>query len=177
MGPMIPAPASQFRSPLPEMNPNVRKNDMAENRKRATPKKKFRPATPKITRTCPPLPEAPPKPKGSASSAPVREDTPWPSTGKMSGNLFKDRNWLLPKNYLVIEKKEDTNAASARPPLKEEPKAEEQATSLKAEKCGWGPDCLFCKLQKERRGKKAATEAITRYTKAPSQKTQHLEPE
>ena len=39
--------------------------------------------------------------------------------------------------------------ASARPPLKEEPKAEEQATSPKAEKCGWGPDCHFCKSQKK----------------------------
>ena len=50
---------------------------------------------------------------------------------------------------MVTEKKEDTNIASARPPLKEEPKVEEQATSLKAEKCGWGPDCPFCKSQKK----------------------------
>ena len=86
----------------------------------------------------------------SSTSVPAREDTPWPSTGKMLGNLFKDRNWLLPKNYLVTEnKKEDTNVASARPPLKEELKAEEQATSLKPEKCGWGLDCPFCKSQKK----------------------------
>ena len=98
---------------------------------------------------CPPILEAPPKAKSSASSVPIREDTPWPGAGKMSGNLFEDRNWLLPKNYLVTERKEDTNVASARPPLKEEPKAEEQATSPKAEKCGWGPDCPFCKSQKK----------------------------
>ena len=68
----------------------------------------------------------------------------------MLGNLFEDRNWLLPKNYLVTEnKKEDTSVASARPPLKEAPKAEEKATSLKTEKCGWGPDCPFCKSQKK----------------------------
>ena len=149
MGLIIPMPANQFRPPLPETNPNVRKNDTTEKRKRATIKKKFRPATPKITAMHPPLPEAQPKPKSSASSVPVREDTPYPGTGKMSGNLFKDRNWLLPKNYLVTENKEDTNVASARPPLKEEPKAEEEATSLKAEKCGWGPDCPFCKSQKK----------------------------
>ena len=150
MGPIIPAPANQFRPPLPETNPNVRKNGMTEKRKRATPKKKFRPATSKITTTCPPLLEAPPKLKSSASSVPVREDTPWPGAGKMSVNLFKDRNWLLPKTYLVTEnKKEDTIVASARPPLKEEPKVEEQATSPKAEKCGWGPDCPFCKFQKK----------------------------
>ena len=150
MGPIIPTPANQFRPLLPETNPNVRKNYMTEKRKKATPKKKFRPATPKITTMCPPIPEAPPKPKSSASSVPVREDTPWPSAGKMSGNLFEDRNWLLRKNYLVTEnKKEDTNVASARPPLKEEPKVEEQVTSLKAEKCGWGPDCPFCKFQRK----------------------------
>ena len=121
-----------------------------EKRKRATPKKKFRPATPKITATCPPLPESPLKPKNNAPSVPVKEDTPWPGTGKMSGNLFEDRNWLLPKNCLVTENKnEDTSVASTRPPLKEEPKAEEQTTSPKAEKCGWGPDCPFCKSQKK----------------------------
>ena len=150
MGPIIPVPANQFRPPLPETNPNVRKNDMTEKRKRATPKKKYSPATPKITAMQPPLPEAPPKPKSSASSVLIREDTPWSGAGKMLGNLYKDRNWLLPKNYLVTEnKKEDTNIASVRPPLKEEPKAEEQANSPKVEKCGWGPDCPFCKYQKK----------------------------
>ena len=99
MGPIpVPVPGNQFRPPLPETNPNVRKNEATEKRRRARPKKKFRPATPKITATPPPLPEAPPKPKNSAPSGPAREDTPWPSAGKMSGNLFEDRNWLLPKN-------------------------------------------------------------------------------
>ena len=121
---------------------------MTEKRKRATLKKKFRPATPKITAMHPSLPEAPPKPKSSALSVPAREDTPWPSAGNMSGNLFKDRNWLPSKNYLVTEK-EDTNIGNGRPSLKEEPKVEEQATSPKAEKCGWGPDCPFCKSQKK----------------------------
>ena len=145
----VPAPGNQFRPPLPETNPNVRKNDTTEKRKRATPKKKFRPATPKITATCHPLPEVPLKSKNNAPSVPVREDTPWPSTGKMSGNLFKERNWLLPKNYLVTENKNEdvTSVASTRPPLREEPKMEEQAISLKTEKCSWGPDCPFCKSQ------------------------------
>ena len=73
MGPIIPAPISKFRPPLPETNPNVRKSDTTEKRKRATPKKKFRPATPKVATMHPPLSEAPPKPKSSASSEPVRE--------------------------------------------------------------------------------------------------------
>ena len=59
----------------------------------------------------------------------MREDTPWPSTGKMSGNLFEDRNWLLPKNYLATENKNESVAGvtSPRPPLKEEPKIDEQS--------------------------------------------------
>ena len=46
MGPRIPALVSQFRPPLPETNPNVRKGGTTEKRKRATPKKRFKPATP-----------------------------------------------------------------------------------------------------------------------------------
>ena len=152
MGPIpVPVPGNQFRPPLPETNPNVRKNDVIEKRKRATPKKKFRPATPKITATCPPLAEAPPKPKNSTPSVPAREDTPWPGTGKMLGNLFEDRNWLLPKNYLVTENKNESpsGVTSPRPPLKEKSMREEQVISPKAEKCGWGPHCPFCKSQKK----------------------------
>ena len=136
----VQVPANEFRPPLPETNPNVRRSDVAEKRKRATPKKKFRPATPKPTTACPPLPESPPKPKNSAPllSVPVREDTPWPGTGKMSGNLFEDRDWLLPKNILATENKSEnmTGATSPRHPLKEEPKIDEQSViSPKAEKC------------------------------------------
>ena len=150
MGPIIPALVSQFRPPLPETNPNFRKSDTTEKRKRTTPKKKFRPATPRAATMCPPLPQAPPKPSSSASSAPVREDTPWPSAGKMSGNLFEERNWLLPKDYLVTEnKKEGTTIDTAKPPLKEESKMEEQASSQKEEKCGWGPNYPFCKAKKK----------------------------
>ena len=53
MGPIIPALVSQFRPPLPETNPNIKKGDSTEKRKRATPKKRFRSATPKATVTCP----------------------------------------------------------------------------------------------------------------------------
>ena len=53
MGPVIPALVSQFRPPLPETNPNIRKSDSTEKRKRATPMKRFRPATPKATVTHP----------------------------------------------------------------------------------------------------------------------------
>ena len=130
MGPIpVPVPSNQFRPPLPETNPNVRKNDVTEKRKRATPKKKFRPATPKPTTACPPLPEAPPKPKNSMSlpSVPAREDTPWPGTGKMLGSLFEDRNQLLPKNYLATENNKKAIGLMAQ--LKEEPSNVETKSS------------------------------------------------
>ena len=121
MGPIIPALVSHFRPPLLETNPNIRKGDTTEKRKRATPKKKFRPATPRATMMHPPLLQAPPKPSNSATSTPVmvREDTPWPSIGKMLGNHFEEINWLLSRDYLVTEDKKG-DATIAKPPLKEE---------------------------------------------------------
>ena len=106
IGPIIPAPVSQFRPPLPETNPNIRKGDSTEKRRRASPKKRFRPATPKATMACPPLLQTAatsrsttvhppflqtaPKPTNGADDAvTVREDTPWPSTGKMSGTCLR----------------------------------------------------------------------------------------
>ena len=74
---------------------------------------------------------------GSAAPETVRKYTPWPSAGKMLGNLFEERNWVLPKDYLAIEdKKED--ATVAKPPPIEESKMGEQTSSQKEEKCGWG---------------------------------------
>ena len=100
--------------------------------------------------TCLPLLQTAPRPTNGASAAPVtvREDNPWLGTGKMLGNLFVERNWLIPKDYLAIDdKKEDT--AVAKPPPVEQSKMGEQTSSQKEEKCGWGPDCLFCKAQKK----------------------------
>ena len=132
MGPIpVPAPSNQFRPPLLETNQNVRKNDVTEKWKRATPKKKFRPAIPKPTTVCLPLLKAPPKPKNSMPlpSVPVREDTPWPGGGKMLGNLFQNRNWLLPKNYLATENDSENmiGISSPKPSLKEEPKIGKQS--------------------------------------------------
>ena len=150
MGPVIPALVSQFRPPLLETNPNIRKSDSTEKRKRASPKKKFRPATPKATTMHLPLPQTTPGPTNGASAVPVtvREDTPWPSTCKMSGNLFVERNWVIPKDYLAIEDKKQ-NATVAKPPLIEESSVGEHTSSQKEEKCSWGPDCPFCKAQKK----------------------------
>ena len=57
MGPIIPAPANQYRLPLPEMNPNVRKGNATEKRRTVTPKRKFRPVAPRATVTCSPFPK------------------------------------------------------------------------------------------------------------------------
>ena len=92
MGPIIPALANQYRLPLPEMNPNVRKGNATEKRRTVTPKRKFRPVAPKATVTHSPLPKTPPNPTSNAAAASmpmtVRQDTPWPGAGNMSGNLF-----------------------------------------------------------------------------------------
>ena len=93
-----------------------------------------------VTTTNPPLPQAPPKSNNDIPPT-VRADTPWPGTGKMSGNLFDDRQWLLPKGYLATQNKKDNTDT---PSLKEEPKV---ADNPEEDKCGWGPNCPFCKAQ------------------------------
>ena len=75
---------------------------------------------------------------------------------KIPGNLFEDRNWLLPPNYLdngnenktENELKIMTGVTSPKPPIKEEeePKTNDQST----EKCSLGPGCPFCKSQEEK---------------------------
>ena len=157
---MGPIPASQFRPPLPDTNSNIRKDNTMQKRKRAVPKR-FRPSTaPKPTTAQLPatVSEAPAKPKTDfpesrlppLENALVCESTPWPGAGRMSGNLFEDRNWLLLPNYLdnvnKNENKNVTSITSPKPPIKEEePKVNEQS----AKKCRWGPDCLFCKNQEK----------------------------
>ena len=191
MGPApAPVPASQFRPPLLNTNPNIRKDTATEKRKRAVPKG-FRSAAPKPTAVHLPLPEALPKPKNDepdsqpppSAPVPVHKGTPWPCTGKMSGNLFEDRNWLLLPNYLSNDNKRKTenepkNTASVtsyRPLIKgEEFKTNDQAI----EKCSWGPDCPFCKSQKKEEESKAQQQNIAqaKNTKTTGQKTQYFKP-
>ena len=155
-------PASQFRPPLPDTNPSIRKDKNAEKRKRAAPNR-FRPAAPEHTTACSPITEAPQRSKTdvpdsrSPPSVPVHKSTPWPGVGKVSGNLFEDRNWLLPPNYLDNNNRNEnktenghknmTGVISPRPPIKEEedPKMSEQSV----QKCSWEPDCPFCESQEK----------------------------
>ena len=108
MGP-IPQPASsQYRPPQPDTNPKVRKGKAVEKRKRPVPTKRFRPSAapkPGETDVQPPVtvskvPEAPGSRPPPLEIVQVHKSTPWPGAGRMSGNLFEDRNWLLPPNYL-----------------------------------------------------------------------------
>ena len=162
---LIPQPASsQYRPPQLDTNPNVRKDKAAEKRKRAAPTKRFRPNTasrPSETAMCPPTTISKAhnnvKPQADASEnrpppleqAPVHKGTPRPSAGKMSGNLFEERkDWLLPPNYLNNDNKDTAGVTSPNPPIKEAPKTGEQSIiSLRTEKCGWGPNCPFCRNQ------------------------------
>ena len=138
---LIPA-SNQYRPPQLDTNPNVRKDNDAEKRKRAECTKRFRPSTaprPSETAVHPSatVPKAPAnvKPQTVASEsrpqpledATVCKRTPWPRAGKMSRNLFEDRNLLLPPNYLNNDSKSTTGIASPKPPIREEPKIGEQS--------------------------------------------------
>ena len=142
-------PNSQFRPPLQATNPNAHKSNNVERIKTIMLKRKFRPATPKVTTTNPPISQATPEPNYEVPSTLVRADTPWPGAGKISGNPANDRQWLLLKGYpVILNNKNDIDT----PSLKEELKAGKPqiADSPKEEKCRSGPDCPFCKAQEKK---------------------------
>ena len=95
MGPTQ-ATVSQFRPPLPNTKPNIRKDNAAEKRKRAVPKR-FRPAAPKPTAIHVQRPHLNPRMMCQAVDQFQFAKAPHGlAAGKMSGNLFEDRNWLVP---------------------------------------------------------------------------------
>ena len=120
---------------------------MPLRKEKSNTKEKIQASYPKSYSDVLTLTTAPPKPtsNAAAASAPatVRQDTPWPGAGKMSGNLFHDRKWLLLKGYLATEGEKEE---MAKPYPKEEDKMGEQDYK---EKCGWGPDCPLCNAQKK----------------------------
>ena len=150
---LIPQPTNQYRPPQLDTNLKIRKDNAVEKRNRATPTKRIRPSVaPKSskTATCPtvtiskapvnvkPQTDAPKSRPPPLKSAPVSKNTPWPSAGRM----------LLPPNYLNNDSKSMTGITSPQPSIKEEPKIGEHSNiSLKTDKCGWGPNCPFCKNQ------------------------------
>ena len=109
----------------------------------AVPTKRFRPSVapkPIGTATHPPATDsrapvnvkpqtdAPENRPPPLENTPVHESTPWPGAGRMSGNLFEDRNWLLPPNYLNNDSKNATVITSPKPSIKEEAEIGEQST-------------------------------------------------
>ena len=134
MGP-IPQPTSnQYRPPQPDTNPKIRKDNAAEKRKRAALTKRFRSSTaPKpgetavqLSVTVSKVPEAPENRPPPLEKAQVCKSTLWPGAGKMSENLFEDRNWLISPNYPNNNCK---NAIIPKLPIKEEPTTGEQLIS------------------------------------------------
>ena len=89
----------------------------------------------------------------------------------MSGNLFEDRNCLFPQNYLPSENKDEnvTGVTSPRPPIKEE---ESKTNEQSLEKCGWGPDCPFCKSQEKGKEEDKAQQQLKASPQSKLQKPQ-----
>ena len=180
---LIPQPtSSQYRPPQLDTNPNVRKDNAMGKRKRAAPTKRFRPSTaPKPSETAlhplllfprpqsmsNPTTDAPENRLPPLENAPLHKSTPWPGDRRRSGNLFEDRNWLLPPNYLNNDSKNTTGIISPKPSIKEEPKIGEQSIiSPKGEKMWMGTKLSL--LQESGQGrlrwqtpKPATTENIT----------------
>ena len=187
-GKMGPMPASQFRPPLPDTNPNIRKDNAVEKRKRAAPKR-FRPSTapkpitvhlPATVSKAPAKNDVPENRPPPLENVPVCESTPWPGAVKVSDNLFEDRNWLLPSNYLDSENKNEnvTGITSPRPPIKEEgPKMNEQS----AENVD-GDQIALSVRTKRRERKKTELSNNRRHhpsliTEAPTKMTKNPEPD
>ena len=95
----------------------------------------------------------------------------------MSGNLFEDKNWLLPPNYLDNGSENKTEnepkivicVTSPKPPIKEE--EEHKTYDQPIEKCSWGPGCPFCKSQEE----KEEQNKVQQQKMPPSPKLQKLQ--
>ena len=109
IGPIPQPTSSQYRPSQLDTNHKVRKDNNAEKRKRAAPTKRVRPSTaPKPGKaamqqpaTASKVPEAPENRPPPLEKAQVCKGSPWSGAGRISGNLFEDRNWLLPPNCYV----------------------------------------------------------------------------
>ena len=103
--------------------------------------------------------------------APICKSTPWARARKISENLFEERkDWLLPSDYLDNNAKGTTSVTSPKPPIKEEPKTEEQpSTSPKTEKCGWGPNCPSAKIKRKKKTGMVTARTVAAATAAPTE--------
>ena len=160
LGPIPQSSSNQYRLPQPDTNPNVRKvNKPTEKRKILAPTKRFRAnistksneAVTPITVSKASTERSPDNRPLPLEEAPIYKSTPWPEAGKILGNLFEERkDLLLPLNYLSNNVTGTASVTNSKPPIKEEPKIEEQPSAgPKTEKCGCGPNCPFCKNQEQ----------------------------
>ena len=77
----------------------------------------------------------------SLEDIPTRSGTPWPGAGLFSENLFESRkDWPIPPGPTSTP----TIKVEAQPQETPIPHATEAPKQIK-EKCGWGPNCPFCK--------------------------------
>ena len=166
LGPKPQSQTNQFRPPLPNTNPQIRKESKtAEKRKRLSPTKKLKAvARPNSGNTTmqpphesalvnpqnkqPPTSESNPPPLEDAS---VSAGTPWPGAGKMSSNLFEIRkDWPVPPSTNTstnIPIKPNLPTIKTEPQDPNQPKP--SSTTTKLERCGWGPNCPICKNAEE----------------------------
>ena len=132
LGPKPQSQSNQSKSPLPNTNPQVRKEfKVTDKRKRLIPTKKYkvkvvaRPDPGNVTMQLPqtnvkaPVNSESQKPLTLANNpppledAPVHASTPWPKAGKMSVNLFKLRkDWPIPSTNNTV------TATNPKPPVK-----------------------------------------------------------
>ena len=79
---------------------------------------------------------------------------PWLSAGKISGNFIEERkDWLLPPKYLDNNNVKDmTSVTSPKPPIKEEPKTEEQSfTSQKQRSVNGDQTAPVARIKKKKK--------------------------
>ena len=96
-----PAPISQFRPPLPDINPNIRKDNAMEKRKRAHPRGFGQQLLSLPPCICPyQRPHLNPKMMYQIADPYLQFQFMRAhhalAQGKMSDNLFEDRNWVAP---------------------------------------------------------------------------------
>ena len=140
LGPKPQSQSNQFRPPLPNTNPQVRKEPkVTEKRKRLIPTKKYmvkvvaRPDPGNRTTQLPqakaktPINPESQKPSTSENNTPPLEDapvhasTPWPKAGRMSDNLFE-----LRKDWPIPPANNTTTVTKPKLPVKVEPQDSDQ---------------------------------------------------
>ena len=153
-GKMGPAPISKFRSPLPDTNPNIRKDNAVEKREQHPRGLGHQLLSLPLCIYPYQRPHQNPKMMYHIANPYLQFQFTRAHHGLVQ--VFEDINWLLPPNYLDNGNENNlenesiitTGVTSPKPPIKEEeePKTNDQPI----EKCSWGLHCPFCKSQEDK---------------------------